>query len=117
MKRFGLSPGTLDCLRNIFIHYPAVESVRLYGSRAKGTSHERSDIDLAVFGQGIDRFIVASLMHDIDDSEIPYLVDIQDFATLRNPGLIDHIQRVGQEIYHRPETIAQAPLSTPRRTG
>ena len=59
MKRFGLSLGTLDCLRNIFIHYPAVESVRLYGSRAKGTAHERSDIDLAVFGQGIDRLIVS----------------------------------------------------------
>lgn len=34
-----------------------LEKVVLFGSRARGTNRERSDIDLAVFGGGVDRFV------------------------------------------------------------
>ena len=102
MSHFGLPACTLETLQRIFSGYPTVASVRLYGSRAKGTYNPRSDIDLAVFGPSVDRFVVAAILQDIDDSDIPYLVDIQNFSGLRNPALIEHIERVGQEIYRRP---------------
>ncbi len=34
-----------------------LEKVVLFGSRARGTNRERSDIDLAVSGGGVDRFV------------------------------------------------------------
>jgi uncharacterized protein len=117
MTRFGLPAATLDALRRIFTRHPAVESVSIYGSRAKGTQHARSDIDLVAFGPGLDRFQIAAILLEIDDSDIPNLVDLQDFSNLRNPTLIDHIERIGQEIYRRPLATAPAPSSTPRPPG
>jgi len=86
-------------LENILKRFPAIEQVKLYGSRAKGTYNSRSDIDLVAFGQGIDRAVIAEVLMDLDDSDIPYLVDLQAYHDLRNPQLIDHVDRVGVVIY------------------
>jgi hypothetical protein len=37
----------------------------------------------------------------LDDLLLPYSLDISRFHGLRNPALIDHIQRVGQDFYRR----------------
>lgn len=97
----GLTPQTLDRLRQIFQLYPEVERVVLYGSRAKGVFHERSDIDLVVFGQQVERRVIAAILLDLDDSDIPLQVDLQCFHDLGNPQLIDHIRRVGVLVYAR----------------
>ncbi len=38
---------------------------------------------------------------ELDDSDIPYQVDLQNYHDLKNKQLIDHIDRVGIEIYQR----------------
>lgn len=54
--------GTMNLPLNIqrqieeFAKTCKLEKVVLFGSRARGTNRERSDIDLAVFGGGVDRF-------------------------------------------------------------
>ena len=101
MSQPNLEAKILNQLRAIFANYPAIERVELYGSRAKGTEHPRSDIDLVAYGAKIDRFIVSQLLLDLDDSEIPYSVDLQNYHELRNHSLLQHIKRVGQEIYSR----------------
>lgn len=101
MSRFGLPPAVFDCLSEIFSHHPAIDAVKIYGSRAKGTAHPRSDIDLVLLGSSLDRHAVAALQQDIDDSDIPFQVDVQAFSSLQNRALIDHIDRIGQEIYRR----------------
>ncbi len=97
----GLSKHQLQILRQLFKKYPVIEQVKLYGSRAKGNHNERSDIDLALFGKNIQHDTLSRLLMDLDDCDIPYQVDLQNYAELQNPELIDHINRVGMEIYHK----------------
>lgn len=91
----GLDEQSLTVLRQVFARYPNITQVKLYGSRAKGTHHERSDIDLAVFGEGIDRFEIAKLLMDLDESDLIYPIDLQHYDAIKNSKLKAHIDRVG----------------------
>ena len=101
MSKTGLTPEQLALLQQVFKKHPEVETVKLYGSRAKGSFHERSDIDLVVLGAGIDRFLVADLLMDLADSNLPYAVDLQNYSDIKNRALIEHIGRVGLVIFER----------------
>jgi len=101
MNSTGLTNEQLELLTQVFKKHPEVQAVKLYGSRAKGTFHERSDIDLVVSGAGIDRFLIAELLLDFDDCNLPYAVDLQNYQELKNRALIEHIDRVGVVIYQR----------------
>ena len=50
MKAVPLTAGELDMLRKVFRQHPKIVSASLFGSRAKGTHTERSDVDLALAG-------------------------------------------------------------------
>jgi len=54
-----------------------------------------------VFGTGIDRFLVADLILDLADSDLPYTVDLQNYSDIKNRALIEHIDRVGLVIFER----------------
>ena len=45
---FGLSDNVVEELREVFRKYGNIRRVLIFGSRAKGTSHAGSDIDLAM---------------------------------------------------------------------
>ncbi len=100
-QKTGLTIEILTSLKKIFKKYAAIEQVKLYGSRAKGTFNERSDIDLVAYGKDITRFMIADLLLDLDDSDIPYMVDLQSYHDLKNNQLIEHINRVGLIIYDK----------------
>lgn len=101
MSKTGLTPEQLALLQQVFKKHPEVETVKLYGSRAKGSFHDRSDIDLVVLGAGIDRFLVADLLMDLADADLPYAVDLQNYSDIKNRALIEHIGRVGLVIFER----------------
>lgn len=98
-KQFGLSQQQYAELLSILMQFPAIESVILFGSRAKGTLHERSDIDLAITGKLLDRHQLAEIMMAFDESDLPFKVDIQLLTDIQNPALLAHISRVGKVIY------------------
>ena len=97
----GLSVDVLGSLQKAFEKHTEIEQVKLYGSRAKGTFSERSDIDLVAYGRGIDRFLVADVLLELDDSDIVNMVDMQDYHELKNQQLVEHIDRVGVVIYDK----------------
>ncbi len=101
MSATGLTPEQLALLQHVFNKHPQIAAVKLYGSRAKGTFHERSDVDLVLVGTGIDRFLVADLLMDLADTDLPYTVDLQNYSEIKNRALIEHIDRVGLVIYER----------------
>ena len=101
MTDTGLTPEQLTLLQQVFNQHPEVDAVKLYGSRAKGTFHERSDVDLVLIGTGIDRFLVADILLDLADTDLPYTVDLQNYSEIKNRALVEHIDRVGMVIYER----------------
>jgi uncharacterized protein len=56
MTAIGLSAQQLMALQRVFRKHNVIQAVKLYGSRAKGTFNPCSDVDLAAFGENIDRF-------------------------------------------------------------
>lgn len=97
----GLSALTLDKLRSVFDKYAAIESVVIYGSRAKGNYKRGSDIDLTIKGELLSFSELMQLEGDIDDLYLPYQVDLSQYTALENSDLRDHINRVGMTIYNK----------------
>jgi len=99
--RFGLEENDILKLQKIFAIYPQIESVKIYGSRAKGNYKNGSDIDLTLIGKELNLTIVNTIETQIDDLLLPYLFDISIYHQISNLDLIGHIQRVGQIFYQR----------------
>lgn len=98
---FGLSDPTCATIRQILGQYPQIEKAVLYGSRAKGNYKTGSDIDLTLLGAALDLPLLLSVAGALDDSDIPYTVDISLFEQIENSALREHIQRLGQVFYVR----------------
>ena len=61
---------------------PAVR-IFLFGSRARGSAHERSDIDIGVEGpRPIDHATLAAIIEETDESPTLYSIDVVDFKRL-----------------------------------
>lgn len=73
--------------------YKAKE-VLLFGSRAKGTFRERSDIDIAV--SGVEDF--DGLEEAIEDLPTLYSVDLVNLDTCKNSLLLEDIREYGRKI-------------------
>ena len=66
----------------------------LYGSRAKGTARERSDIDTAVSGE--ENF--NELVEKAEELPTLYSVDIVNMDTCKNQLLLEDIRQYGRKI-------------------
>ena len=63
----GLDEAEVDRIRTVFTHFREVEKAVLYGSRAKGDYKPGSDIDLTLFGSGLDARMVGCIADEFDD--------------------------------------------------
>ena len=97
----GLETSTLVLLEEVFRKYSAIERVILYGSRAKGTQRLGSDIDLCLVGPSIDLSLLSRIQNDLDELNLPYLIDCSIYHRISNPRLLDHIERVGINIFQK----------------
>jgi len=96
---FGLSDKTINTLQQVFTNYAEIEHVILYGSRAKGTYHTGSDIDITLIAPTMSFERLLNLELAIDDLLLPYKMDISLFHKLKDPSLLEHISRVGKIFY------------------
>lgn len=56
--------------------------VFLFGSRATGTARKFSDVDVGILGKkSVPGHVVEYIREDLENSNIPYIVDIVDFTT------------------------------------
>ncbi len=75
----------------------SAKQVILFGSRAKGTARERSDIDIAVSGaEDFD-----GLVEEIEELPTLYTVDVVDLDTCGNTLLKEDIAQYGRKIYEK----------------
>lgn len=97
----GLPTHAIEALQKVFHQYPQIDSVWLYGSRAKGNWRNGSDIDLTIMDNGLTLAQQLTLENQIDDLLLPWSVDLSRYSDIDNPALIDHIKRIGICFYQR----------------
>ena len=99
---YGLPDAAIRKIRAVLARYPQVERAILYGSRAKGSYKNGSDIDLTLCGgTALTRIELRKMGDEFDDLLLPYTIDLSLFAEIRDPDLIGHIQRAGVVFYSR----------------
>jgi uncharacterized protein len=98
---FGLQPEVLEQIRSVFAGYPEVETVILYGSRAKGNFKPGSDVDLTFKGKGLDLTVLNRIDNELDDLLLPWSFDLSIYSQIESRELIDHIERAGVVFYQR----------------
>lgn len=98
---FGLNDNVIEELRGVFRGYDNIQRVLIFGSRAKGTSHAGSDIDLALDGEGVTFNQMLDVSSRIDDLGLLYKVDLLNYRKQKGTPIGEHIDRVGKVFYSR----------------
>ncbi len=102
----------LNILKELVSKYiPADEYiVFLFGSRAAHSNHDRSDIDIGVWGtKPLPILIKVALEEEIEESRIPFRVDIVDFSRVGDQFKKEALQTI--EVWNYPQNLS-IPLKT-----
>ena len=99
LNGYGLSPRDMKTLFDVFKKYPEVDTLYIFGSRARGTHKLGSDIDLAVMKSNVTPEIMGQLRYELEESSLPYFVDLIDFMSIREESLVQHILQEGEAFY------------------
>lgn len=100
--KYGLPPSVVQKITAVLTRYPQVESATLYGSRAKGTYNNGSDIDLTLHGgDDLTLNVVFRILEHFDDLLLPYTIDLSIFHDISDPDVVAPIQRVGLPFYEK----------------
>ena len=99
MTSEGLNPVEIALISTILQKHPKIDSAILFGSRAKGTHTNRSDVDLAVSGD-VTPLEAESIASDLDELPLPYRFEVQALKEIKHRALMEHIKRVGVVIYN-----------------
>lgn len=79
-----ISPAHLKIVHNILRAYVPQYEVWAFGSRARGAAKTYSDLDLAVISKKpISLETSAALADAFSESDLPYKVDVVDWATAK----------------------------------
>lgn len=73
--------------------------ITLYGSRAQKSSRGGSDIYLGFDADALTLKDINELEAIIDDLLLPWKIDITVWQQIDNLNLIEHIERVGVQLY------------------
>lgn len=96
---YGLKDSVIEQILTVFRRHPQIEQAILYGSRAKGSFKNGSDIDLTLKGNQLNLQILNRVSNDLDDLLLPYIFDLSIFNQIQNKELLKHIDRVGIAFY------------------
>lgn len=96
---FGLSDTVVEDIRRIFKQHANIRKVLIFGSRAKETYHNGSDIDLAAVGDGLTYNQLMDIAIQIEDLGLLYKVDVLDYQKQKGTPIGAHIDRVGKLFY------------------
>lgn len=98
--KFGLPDHVVEQIGAVLARHPQVEQAVLYGSRAKGTHRNGSDIDITLQGDAtLDGAVLYRLIDELDELLLPYRIDLSLHADIRDPAVLEHIERVGVAFY------------------
>jgi predicted nucleotidyltransferase len=85
---------------DVFRRREDISRVVLFGSRAKGSAKDNSDIDLAV--SGVSDIMAEDLALELEELPLPYKFDVLACDSISHKPLLEHIHRAGKVIYEKP---------------
>jgi predicted nucleotidyltransferase len=99
--KYGLEEPRLELIRKVLTQHVKISKAVLFGSRARGNFQAGSDIDLAVYHDGMDSTELNLLRNELDELNIIQRIDVVDPARLDKPDLVLNINREGIVLYKR----------------
>jgi predicted nucleotidyltransferase len=96
---FGLPLAACDRIIAVLHDYPEILQATIFGSRAKGNYRPGSDIDLCLDAPGLTMRRRLELENRLDDLLLPWKIDLVVRDEIDNPALLEHIARVGLELF------------------
>ena len=99
MIDIGLNNIEFDKLISIINKFPEIDKAIIFGSRAIGNYKNTSDIDIAlVFNQNFGT--IRKLREEYEENtNLPYMIDVQDYNSINNINLKEHIDTFGKVIF------------------
>ena len=91
INQYGIHNAIWQKLLSTCFHYPTVERVLLYGSRARGDYHQGSDIDIAIDAPKMSDSEFSKLWNALDDLPHIFSLDVVHLQTLQNERLLHAI--------------------------
>ena len=91
--RFGLSNETYNLIKNVINNNPQY-SFKLFGSRAKGTYKNNSDIDIAIF-KNLNKEDEYKIRNEFDKLDIIYKIDLVFVNENTKKELLESIELEG----------------------
>jgi len=99
---YGLAESVIERICGVFSHYPQIEQALLYGSRAKGSYRQGSDIDLTLIGgSDLTSAVLTKVLDELDDLLLPYAIDLSLLRTISDADVLAHIRRIGVVLYEK----------------
>jgi len=98
---FGLLEKDINSIVSIISSNTKVESIIIFGSRAKGNNKAGSDIDVAVKGNSIGLDDILNARMRFEQLSLPYKIDLVIYDRVKEEELISHIDRAGIIIFQR----------------
>ena len=99
MKPLTLRNKDLAALRAACRRFPAVQEVRVFGSRANGTARRASDLDLAISAPTASAAEWADLCDALENAPLIYELDLVRAEEAVNERLKERIAREGVTVY------------------
>lgn len=98
-NKYGIEEEIYKEMLNIFDKIKEVKKVILFGSRAKNSYKETSDIDLAVELTKDDKKLL--LIRNLDEMRCALKFDVLNIKNIKNEQLINDIKNEGIVIYEK----------------
>ena len=95
MMSDGLKPRHKKLIKEIVSRNNHVEEITLFGSRAIHTFKLNSDIDLVLTGSKLNLSDIATIKTEIEQTSLPYQVDLLIKHKIENKNLLQHIDNFG----------------------
>lgn len=95
----GLTDKDREIIRAALDAHPNVSRAVLFGSRAMGSFSRGSDIDLALEGDSLDQGELSRIASKLEDSRLPFKVDLLLTSITTYKPLLEHIREKGQVFF------------------
>jgi predicted nucleotidyltransferase len=102
MLEYGLKAEHRQKILSIIGNFGVVDKVVLFGSRAMGKQKRASDVDIALFGDGVDYGLACAIKFEIEEgTAIPFFFDVVAYPLIKNERLKEHIDTKGVVLWEK----------------